>query len=85
MEGESGRVVLRVGWFSDEFEGVLAGGRAGGCLTGLEEDSSVEEGTNDAEAPEIAELVLEADIPLARPCRLGGGGGGGCFGLDGGG
>ena len=78
-------MLLRVGLVIDEFEGVLAGGIGGCCLMGFDEDSSTEEDIFDAEAPEIAELVLEAEIPLARPCRLGGGSGGrGCFGLDGG-
>ena len=47
------------------------------CLEGLETNSSVDDGVTGAEAPEIAELVLEAENPLARPWRLGGGGGGG--------
>lgn len=85
MEGELGCVLLRVGRVIDEFEGVLAGGIGGWGLKGFEVESSIEEGRFDAEAPEIAELVLEAETPLARPCRLGGGsGGGGCLGLDGG-
>ena len=75
-------MLLRVGRVIDEFEGVLAGGCG---LKGFDAKSSVEEGILDAEAPDIAELVLEAETPLARPCRLGGGsGGGGCLGLGGG-
>jgi hypothetical protein len=84
MDGELVLFTPRVGRVIDEFEGVLVGGKGDCCLKGLEKNSSVEDGVSGTEPPEMAELVLEEEIPLTRPCRLGGGGGGG-FEADGGG
>lgn len=82
IEGELGFVATRDGRLKDEIDGVLVGGAGGRTFRAAEAVSSTGEGAGGTAVAEIAELVLEVDIPRVRPCRRGGGGGGG-FELDG--
>lgn len=77
-----GFVDTREGRLEEETDGVLACGTGGRAFEAAETVSSTEEGAGGAAAAEIAELVLEVDMPRVRPCRRGGGGGG-IFELDG--
>lgn len=82
IEGELGFAATREGRLKDEMDGVLVGGTGGRNFKDVELVSSMGECTSGAAVAEIAELVLEVDTPRVRPCRRGGGRGGG-FELDG--
>lgn len=82
IEGELGFVDTREGRLYDEIDGVLVGGTGGRAFNAEENVSSMGEGAGGTAVAEIAELVLEVDMPRVRPCRRGGGGGGG-FELEG--
>lgn len=82
IEGELGFVATREGRLKDEIDGVLVGGTGGRAFKAVETVSSMGEDDSGAAVAEIAELVLEVDMPRDRPCRRGGGGGG-TFELDG--
>lgn len=82
IEGGLGFVATREGRLKDEVDGVLFGGTGGRAFKAVKKVSSMGEGASGAVVAEIAELVLEVDMPRFRPCRRGGGRGG-SFELDG--
>ena len=82
IEGEFGFVATREGRLKDEIDGVLVGGTGGRAFEAVEIVSSMGECASGAVVVEIADPVLELDMPRVRPCRRGGGGGG-TFEIDG--